>query len=743
MTLPQHVDPQAADRRARAPYNFVPLPEVVVPATELPPRDRYDLERFTGVIHCTLTTETPLYTRAALEPREYGKVEGKNKDNFFYVDPTTHAPVIPGSSLRGMLRNLVEIITYSKPQPVTDRQLFFRTVDVSSVGKAYGARMAGGDAGTTGNYPLAKAGYMELRGYTYFIRPAQELEDTQFYRVTEQIARRIIPGLYEMARKKTRANGEEYWAPNGGYQWKRLLIWFRPVPPTHPPESRQLFADVTEMSCATTCPGEGWMRGAFVASGWVPSKAGGKRRHWIVGPPVEDDDQLIELHERDVDAYDDLGAGLTQAIRDMKMSVLPEKEGVRIPCFYTFWEDSEGTQRVAFGHTAMFRIPYEWSPRDLLPDHLRNSKVTDIAEAIFGWVDDRKGRQIAGRVYVGDAHIAGTPERLFEVDPQQPPIRSLLSGPKPTTFQHYLTQDTEESDKLHHYGGDQRGKTTLRGHKLYWHKDDQLKRSDLYNTTEDANPSQYTHLRPVAKGVTFAFDVRFENLTASELGALLWVLQTGDKEAFRLKVGMGKPLGLGTIRTHAKLALSQRDMRYRQVLAEWEDEATPGTTDFDRFIKDFEAAIWERLPAEAKGDAKNFRSLARIQALGHLLHWHGPDPNMTRYMDMKAKEYQNRPVLPTPAEVMRLAPPRPLPRARLPKQEDAIVEAVVLSVEGAYIVVDLGEGKQANLQFDQLPESIRDQKQAKRSYPVDSTIRVRVEHTKTGKARVTAKGVQQ
>ncbi len=142
MTLPQHANPQSDDRRARAPYNFVPLPDMIVPAQPRPDRDRYYPDRHTGIVHCTLTTETPLYTRAALEPDEYGyrNRQSKDKDEFFYVDPSTKEPVIPGSSFRGMLRNLVEIITYSKPQPVTDRQLFFRTVDDTSVGRTYNTR---------------------------------------------------------------------------------------------------------------------------------------------------------------------------------------------------------------------------------------------------------------------------------------------------------------------------------------------------------------------------------------------------------------------------------------------------------------------------------------------------------------------------------------------------------------------------------------------------------------------------
>jgi hypothetical protein len=249
---------------------------------------------------------------------------------------------------------------------------------------------------------------------------------------------------------------------------------------------------------------------------------------------------------------------------------------------------------------------------------------------------------------------------------------------------------------------------------------------------------------PTAKGVTFAFDICFENLTPPELGALLWGLQVGDQDAFRLKVGMGKPLGLGSVRTHPELNLSQRVARYRRLLTEWTAQEGPGTTDINRFVPDFETMIWTNLPEKAKGDAKDFRSLSRIQALRHLLHWHGPDPDATRYMSLDAKEYRDRPVLPTPGEVMQLAPPRPLPRAT---REEAIVgsevEAVILKLEGSTVVVKVNN-EEVHLPYAEMPEPNLDQKRCERRYPPGNDLRVKVlDRTKKGKLLITAKGVRQ
>jgi len=109
------------NRIAVAPYNFVELPNDIVEVKEedLPQQNVYYPEsenRYTGKIECTLTTESPLYIRCGLTKEEFEcGTESKDLADFFYTELVTKArkPILPGSSLRGMLRNLIEIITLS------------------------------------------------------------------------------------------------------------------------------------------------------------------------------------------------------------------------------------------------------------------------------------------------------------------------------------------------------------------------------------------------------------------------------------------------------------------------------------------------------------------------------------------------------------------------------------------------------------------------------------------------------
>ncbi len=126
-------------QHARAPYNFVPLPERAVDVREqpgimtlddaLPSHNIFRSDRRHGYFDITLTTESPLYIRGMLTREEAENKEAyRNKPDFFHPGDS-NSPVIPGSSLRGMIRSLLEIVTWSKLTRVSDSpKIFYRAV---------------------------------------------------------------------------------------------------------------------------------------------------------------------------------------------------------------------------------------------------------------------------------------------------------------------------------------------------------------------------------------------------------------------------------------------------------------------------------------------------------------------------------------------------------------------------------------------------------------------------------------
>lgn len=106
--------PKQNDGSATAPYNFVAYdPEIIVP----PCGD--DPVTYSGILHCSLKALTPLlvgskHSGGLKEPRRFFEIDGK--------------PVIPGTSLKGMIRSVVETLSFSHMQPVSDKTIFWRDV---------------------------------------------------------------------------------------------------------------------------------------------------------------------------------------------------------------------------------------------------------------------------------------------------------------------------------------------------------------------------------------------------------------------------------------------------------------------------------------------------------------------------------------------------------------------------------------------------------------------------------------
>ena len=82
----------------------------------------------------------------------------------------------------------------------------------------------------------------------------------------------------------------------------------------------------------------------------------------------------------------------------------------------------------------------------------------------------------------------------------------------------------------------------------------------------DKGQNQGITVQQAAKEYTFKTQIQFKNLTAAELGTLLIVLGQDPKYPIALKVGGGKPIGMGTMTvevTAARVLQNKGDLRER------------------------------------------------------------------------------------------------------------------------------------------------------------------------------------
>lgn len=633
--IPRHRNPARTERTATAPYNFVPLPERVysvedgieASAGKIKPWERHD-EFIPGANHgwidVKIVTLTPLFIRGAISQHSDGSWDNREArlrpEPFLMPDGR---PAIPGSSLRGMIRTLLEILSFSKTKPVNDQKPFFRTVSDDRIGREYRARVLRG-----GQKPIG--GFLRLQGDTWSIVPCEVL---RIYR--QLLSREGVPIQ----------TGPNY-SPNWDFQHRRCWV------------SQPAVGDEVDRITFTTPQDHDWKPARLVLTGNAPSK----KREFVFldstsdSNPVaipdsiwrrfHDEDQISRWQERAFPA-DQPENGCRRApghLRNGEPVFFLRDESER--------DEANPDGLVFLGRAQMFRFPYDLSPADLTPEPIRDAGL-DLGEAMFGRVDKDK-KAIRGRVFFEDAAASqGGPDWLDEVL-----VPRILSSPKVTTFQHYLTQDgTKDKDDLTTYlSGDQ---TTIRGQKLYWHRWSgtqglaQVKETDrhdqLRNDLQGSNPrdSQHTIVRPVKAGVTFQGRIRFENLTDVELGALLYAIQLPEGCAHRL--GMAKPLGLGSVRIAAQLHLIDRNRRYLN----W-TETGAGSDSGELFRNVFVEEMLRHAHQSAEtmiNRNHGLRRIARLDALYLLLAWEGRNGiEKTAYMELS--QFRTRPVLPTPHAVM-------------------------------------------------------------------------------------------
>lgn len=581
---------------AKAPYNFVPLNKSVIEAEMPPNQECYYLDRNTGHLDCTLETLTPIYVRDTLTQDELEQKEAIEKDGKKrYINSDFFSPGkrlrIPGSSLRGMIRTLVEIATWSKFQFFEDKGLYYRGLaDKSNLRNEYQKNMSSFDKNAKKSIYKMFAGYLKNIGFQYYIIPAESKNGKQF----EQI-------LTADAKMRLKGKGLNY----------------------------------SDFNAFKLDNGE-----HLVISGGMNNK----KNDWIIFKKMNSESSKILVSDIDIENYEGDINRTDKANLLKKLKSYPDG----IPCFYIQWKDENGNNRVSFGHTGMFRLAYTKSIGEHVPENLKNEKIIDLTEAIFGKVVSEKNKQFfSGRVFFEDAVLIYQNENpiLEEAIPE------TLSSPKPTTFQHYLKQESNNIKNLQNYNSNN---TNIRGNKQYWHKS-----GTIWKKHNEFNENIDTKIKPVKPNTKFNFRIRFENLSPIELGAILFALKLPPECAH--KIGMGKPLGLGSAKITPELFISDRKKRYSSLFEneKWSlSENKNSEVEIDNQINSFQKYILGKIGAE-KENASSLWETSRLKKLKLLLDVEIgkklEKEGKIRYMSIEPKnEFKDRNVLPSPEEVIPL-----------------------------------------------------------------------------------------
>lgn len=564
-------------------YNFVPLdPRVVRP--EWADKVSHDLPLKGGVcaeLDVQWTNHTPLLVGGE-------RMEGdRTGGGVQRVRPFCHpdgVPALPGSALRGLVRNVLEIATFSRMRLVDDRAFSIR--DFTPKFKGYTAKLVGGQPydPNVGARPKAKAGWLYFDGNHWSIR------QVDFYRVEQT----LLMSAFSLAAADWRPKASN-WTPSAREKYAILSASSKlaggmsvtfaadaPKAHDHSKGERKLFlhyAKVTKVDSAGSTVA-GLKKGVLVVCGQPNPN---KHMEFVFGDIAGSGSPLrvsprayanfLEVHS------DDNG--------DWKKYWKPKADsGVAVPVF--FLTNASGAIDL-LGLAQMMRLPGQSSVGEMIRSQYGNAleQEPDFVTTLFGRVSENAAKSVKGRVAFGDARLATPPVYANEVV-------TVMGQPKPQFYPNYLKQDAMTgATNAENYKTALSDNAQIRGWKRYPVGPATLSR--LSRVPAGATTDVQVALRPLAANQCFNQRIRLHNVHPIELGAVLYALTWGGRPTLGHALGMGKAFGYGQMsatvqltslranQPHPPAASNSADLITQFV--QWMEEKIPGWAESEPMIE--------------------------------------------------------------------------------------------------------------------------------------------------------------
>jgi CRISPR-associated protein (TIGR03986 family) len=593
---------------ASAPYNFVELSRHVCQPSDLDPalaglpsHDEPVSGGLSGSLAFTLTSDTPVLVMWAESgagqdrDKPAGKRVGADRQEsigpeikrFGRTPENLHA--IPGSSLRGMVRNVLEIATFGKMILADDSRTSVR--DLAPTARLdYGSRMAFREGGAFASRTFA--GWLRIDGGQVKLRPCA------FARIDHDDLSKLSPGFRGQVVQdfKDRTRGiktDETELSQARRVEGRFLsncpgleyeLWVQTVADAHEHSKGNL---LRYRRAATTRPD------AERPPKSQPSKKMSSAEHKrgkLVFTGMPSDKKHMEFFFFDPDPSElpvpEEIWNLFLDVHERQEKVSPTWEwrrpalmrGCAIPVFYSTTDAGKLEQ---IGLAMMFKRAADRSIGQMIKQanpHHRSADLLDLPERLFGRLETKdaggKSRDdgLRGRVSFGWATATGGWDEPVDRD-----VRVILGKPKPGFPAAYVRQIDLDSRDWKLLEGEKKGsdgraqpvekqyrsyqtwahgsKETVRGWKRYPARPPQL---DTEGNPEGEGVVRLRPLRPSGDGpIRFTGLIRYHNLHPVELGALVWALTWGGNGGLRHALGMGRSLGWGRSRFEIVLSDDQ------------------------------------------------------------------------------------------------------------------------------------------------------------------------------------------
>jgi len=502
----------------KAPYNFVPVSDKVF-FPEWADKISQDIpfeDGHSGVIELTITAETPIFVRNGHTKDEAKDKSGKynlfnKQDDLFFI---------PSTSIKGSIRNVLEILSFSKMR--LDKKAMFAFRDFRDTTYSEFVK----------SQQKIRCGWLkyDAKGLNYIIEDCGEPFRIGQMDISKKFDTKVLIDNFE-DRSANKLKDEQKTA---SYKYKLLdktnfnsntVYRFSLSNSNNAFSTRRVIFDEY-----------GEIFGKIVLTGqpniWEyprPHDRFGKGKYYefVFKDP---NGKSYEVSKQDFDHFKFIYSDSTEWRR---MQKLLKTSGA--PVFFRTTIDNDHIKD--FGLSFMYKLPYKNSPFDLMAKDHKETSI-DLSECIFGYTS--KNSSLKGRVQFSNAFSENAKALTSKG------IALSLGSPKASYYPTYIKQDgvNGESGITSEYKTYNNGK--LSGWKRY-----PIRESVWENST--GNEKIDTIIYPVNQGSIFKSKIFFHNLKKSELGGLLSALTFHNAKDCYHQIGQGKPYGYGKVKIEARL----------------------------------------------------------------------------------------------------------------------------------------------------------------------------------------------
>ena len=581
------------------PYNFIPLSGEK--------QEKYEeIGTHTGVIEYSITTKSPFFVPNTSSDNAFQCGKDHKSFDFFSYTPLNpekdysrecHEPIIPGSELRGMVRNIYETLTGSCMAGLSE--------DVIPVRRSTEVFRAG-----LLHYDKIKNEIILVEAEDCIYRKKTGRYDYEKLYLTEKLKEGTKVWFNKTDRK---ANG-------------------RPI--------KQLVTYCSENEDDTLLSnGKKW---GFLVKG-MPDGVIGKKHNCHIFIPIQSKKHQISKEDinnliRVLDSYREkqkdsnrlqelLDSSQYRNYEEELKKLFPDKterakaykeyrteldnflsgKGEEyFPVYYSVIKSGKNKQEQ--GNEGEKKIYYYLSPASYTKEVSHHSigelagswkpcKTTNCcpACALFGMIgySDGTAQAVTSGIRFSDAYIEDRKNRSEDYYDRIITLENLAE-PKLSNTEFYLEKPDVNPEFWNYDYYIKDGKVELysaklRGRKFYWHQPDKKLPEGVEKTKQNST------IRPVRSGITFKGKLFFDRISDKQLKQLLWILNGGtEKEQpqngpIAYKLGKGKPLGLGSVElkvvnvSERKIGIENYEIQYH---IDKQDEPDIGSYEESGFVSD-------------------------------------------------------------------------------------------------------------------------------------------------------------